>query len=302
MIRVSAPGKVYLCGEHAVVYGKHGICASISMRTRVSVESSDEFIIESFSGVSRGHPSKLYPYVAGAIKKIENLCEITPVKITISSEIPPASGLGSSASVTVATIKALSKMFGVELEKEEIARMAHEVEKEVQGSASRTDTYVSTFGGVLMLPEGEKLPVPNTSIIIAFTGVTSSTKELVASVRRLRERHPKVIDGVMEVIDSIAILVKERLKEGDLLSIGELMNINQGLLDSIGVSTEQISSIVYRARSSGAYGAKITGAGGGGSVVILSPSENSEKILNEIKPLCKEVFLTSIDTQGVREE
>jgi len=302
MIRVSAPGKIYLCGEHAVVYGKHGIAASIDMRTHITVEDSEEFLIDSFLGVSKGVSSNLYPYVSKVLEKLSKMLELSPVKIKISSQIPPASGLGSSASVTVATIKALSLFFGLEFEKEEIARLAYEVEREVQGSASRTDTYVSTFGGVFMLPEGERLPFLDAKIIIGFTGVTSSTKDLVNFVRSLREKYPEVIDWIMDAIDRISLRVKEKLEKGDLTSLGELMNINQGLLDSIGVSNEQISSIVYRARSAGAYGAKITGAGGGGSVVILSDEENSKEIVRAIEPLCEKVFVSSVDPHGVRLE
>jgi len=302
MIRVSAPGKVYLSGEHAVVYGKHGVVASINMRTHVTVEDSEEFLIDSYLGVSKGIFSDIYPYVSKVLEKFSRMVELSPVKIKISSEIPPASGLGSSASVTVATIKALSLFFDLELEKEEIAKLSYEVEREVQGSASRSDTYVSTFGGVFMLPEGERLPFLDARIIIGFTGVTSSTKELVSFVRSLREKYPEVIDWIMDAIDRISLRVKEKLEKRDLISLGELMNINQGLLDSIGVSNEQISSIVYRARSAGAYGAKITGAGGGGSVVILADEGNSEEIIKAIEPLCERVFVSSVDLHGVRLE
>ncbi|MBC7109597.1 MAG: mevalonate kinase [Archaeoglobi archaeon] len=303
MIRVSAPGKVYFCGEHAVVYGKHGIAGSINLRTHVEVEESSEFLIESYLGISRGLPSEIYPYVSKAVEKMGDFTELKPLRIKITSEIPPASGLGSSASVTVAVLKALSLAYGLELEREVIARIAHEVEKEVQGSASRTDTFVSTFGGIRMLPEGEKISMEgHADLIISFTGVSSSTKELVYSVRALREKYPEILDEIMNVIDALSFRVKEKLEKGDLHSLGELMNINQGLLDSIGVSNKQISSIVYAAREKGAYGAKITGAGGGGSVVILSPPEKSEEIIEAISPLSDRVLRTSIDFQGVREE
>ncbi|MDI3502877.1 MAG: mevalonate kinase [Archaeoglobi archaeon] len=303
MIRVSAPGKIYFCGEHAVVYGKHGIAGSVNLRTYVEVERSSEFLIDSYLGISRGLPSEIYPYVSRAVEKISEFHKPEPLKIKITSEIPPASGLGSSASVTVAVLKALSLAYDLELEREEIARIAHEVERDVQGSASRTDTFVSTFGGIRMLPEGEEVSMKgHADIIIAFTGVSSSTKELVSSVRALRDRYPEILDEIMDVIDALSFRVKEKLEKGDLRSLGELMNINQGLLDSIGVSNKQISSMVYAAREKGAYGAKITGAGGGGSIIVLSPPEKSEEIKEALSPLARSVLRTSIDFQGVREE
>jgi mevalonate kinase len=301
MITCSAPGKVYLFGEHAVVYGESAICCAVELRTKVSVEKSDEIIIESVLGQT-GLDLNVHPYVSYVIEKIRQFADIKGVRIVIESELPVGSGLGSSAAVTVATIQALNNLYECGLSLEDIARTAHEIERMVQGNASPTDTYVSTMGGVIMIPQRKKLDLINCPIVIGNTHKFSSTKELVGNVAKLRSDFPSVVKPILSNIGQISILAEKMVAESDYKTIGKLMNINQGLLDAIGVGSAELSSLVYAARGSGAISAKITGAGGGGCMVALAGENNAEDIAKAIENAGGEAIITNNTKEGVRLE
>ncbi|MBW6470986.1 MAG: mevalonate kinase, partial [Methanosarcinaceae archaeon] len=158
MITCSAPGKIYLFGEHAVVYGENAICCAVDLRTRVQVESDESvnISIESVLGKT-GIDFEIHPYVSAVIERMREFASIKGIRIKIESDIPVGSGVGSSAAVTVATIAALNRMFDCNLTLEDIAKLGHEIEIQVQGAASPTDTYVSTMGGVFMIPQRKQL-------------------------------------------------------------------------------------------------------------------------------------------------
>jgi len=301
MITCSAPGKVYLFGEHAVVYGENAICCAVELRTKVSVEKSDDIIIESVLGRT-GLDYEVHPYVSHAIETMRRFADIKGVLITIGSELPVGSGLGSSAAVTVASIQALNQLYECGLSLEDIAKTGHEIEKLVQGNASPTDTYVSTMGGVVMIPQKKKLDLINCPIVIGNTHKFSSTKELVGNVAKLRSEFPSVVEPILSNIGRMSLLAEELVANGDYTTMGKLMDVNQGLLDSIGVGSAELSALVYAARSSGAMCAKITGAGGGGCMIALAQEENADSIAEAIVKAGGEAIITRNTEEGVRLE
>ncbi|WP_340817670.1 mevalonate kinase [Methanolobus sp. WCC4] len=301
MITCSAPGKVYLFGEHAVVYGESAICCAVELRTKVHVEKSDDIIIESTLGTT-GIDHAIHPYVSYAIEKMQPLADIKGIRIVIESELPVGSGLGSSAAVTVATIKALDLLFECKLSLEDIAEMAHEVERMVQGNASPTDTYVSTMGGVVMIPQRKRLPLIECPIVIGNTNRFSSTKELVGNVAKLRNEFPDIIEPILSDIGQMSLLAEELVHEKDYGTIGRLMNVNQGLLDAIGVGSAELSDLVYAARNNGAISSKITGAGGGGCMIALAEDDTASSIAKAIEDAGGEAIITRNTKEGVRLE
>ncbi|MBP1910190.1 mevalonate kinase [Methanolobus bombayensis] len=301
MITCSAPGKVYLFGEHAVVYGESAICCAVELRTKVSVEKSDDMIIESVLGRT-GLDHEIHPYVSHAIEKMSQLADIQGIRIVIESELPVGSGLGSSAAVTVAIIQALNHLYKCGLSLEDIAKTGHEIERMVQGNASPTDTYVSTMGGVVMIPQRKKLDLINCPIVVGNTHKFSSTKELVSNVSKLRSDFPSIIEPILSNIGRMSIVAEELVAKGDYETIGQLMNVNQGLLDAIGVGSSELSTLVYAARNSGAISAKITGAGGGGCMVALARENNAEGIAKAIENAGGEAIITKNTEEGVRLE
>lgn len=298
MITCSAPGKIYLFGEHAVVYGEPAIACAVELRTRVTAASSDKITISSDLGTT-GLDHEIHPYVSSAIEKLGG----RNVSVKISSDIPVGSGLGSSAAVTIATLAAINLEFKLGHSNDELARMGHEIEQKVQGAASPTDTFVSTFGGVVEIPSRKRLDMLECGIVIGNTNkgaISKKTAKLVKHVAVLREEFPEVIDPIIRMIGSFSKKGEILVKKKDYISLGKLMNVNHGLLDALGVGTAELSVLVYAARSAGAYGAKITGAGGGGCMVALTDSPR--EVASAIENAGGRAIISHFNSSGVMQE
>jgi len=310
MATASAPGKVILFGEHAVVYGKPAIACAINKRAYAKVKKNSSGKINIKAGVSD------LRYVKKSIEvAFEHFNVGSGLDIEIASEMPSASGLGSSAAVSIATIYAIAKEFKKEISRSELAKLGHRVEKEVQGAASSTDTSTATFGGILFIEarqgKFERLAPVNLNLVIGDTGQEKSTKELVARVKERKERN-KVLDSVINCIGDITYKARdiileidradsEKEKKEKYIALGELMNINHGLLEALGVGTLRLAQLVHAARASGAAGAKITGAGGGGCMIALAPDdEKRKKISSAMKKLGFTAINAEIDKEGVK--
>ncbi|MDD1719289.1 MAG: mevalonate kinase [Methanoregulaceae archaeon] len=282
----SAPGKVFLFGEHAVVYGKPGIAVAIRPRVFVTVRKS-----------RNAHHAKS-PY-------IDSCFEVMGVKgsVYISSQIPSSSGLGSSAAVTVATLSAINDEFGLKYTLDDIARTAFEIEKKVQkGRASPTDTSVSTFGGLIFISgtQRRRLPVQNFHMVIGNSLVSHSTARMVEQVAEMKRKHPEVCNPILDAIEGVTLNALHHM--GDPPQLGKLMNINHALLEALGVGHSVLSRLVLASRSAGAYGAKITGAGGGGSMVALCPKHMKNRVAGAIEACEARAVITGVDTEGARKE
>jgi mevalonate kinase len=136
--------------------------------------------------------------------------------------------------------------------------------------------------------------------VIGDTGVFSSTKELVANVRQLRESYPELIEPLMASIGKISRIGETLVLSGDYASIGRLMNVNQGLLDALGVNILELSQLIYSARAAGAFGAKITGAGGGGCMVALTAPQKCTQVAQAIASAGGKVTVTKPTEQGLK--
>jgi mevalonate kinase len=296
MATASAPGKVILFGEHAVVYGEPAIAGAIDLRVRVRAEKAT-------SGLEIHSQTEDHRYVEKAVDMVlEHLGAAQGIAIEISSNLPPASGLGSSAAVSVATIAAVADLLGYELEKKVIASLGYQVELGVQGAASPTDTYTSTYGGIHYIVPGKKAFDPIQAalpLVVGYTGVERSTKELVAGVRRLREEYPEVVLPIIRNIGRLTRQARKHLEEGE--DVGELMNINHGLLEALGVSNNALSRLVHAAREAGARGAKLTGAGGGGCMIAYAPGREAA-VIEAIEGCGSTAFRAAISAEGVRLE
>ncbi|QLD87941.1 mevalonate kinase [Natronomonas salina] len=328
MTTSSAPGKVYLFGEHAVVYGEPAVPCAIERRARVTVEArdddrvsvrADDLTLDGFTvawgGEADDRPDVDVPtplveaamgYVDGAIERAREAAEAPAAgfDVTIESDIPLGAGLGSSAAVVVAGIDAATRELGVELDPAEIADLAYQVEYEVQeGQASRADTFCSAMGGAVRV-QGDDCrqirDVPNLPFVVGYDGGSGDTGQLVAGVRTLKEEYGFAADTV-EAIGDVVRSGEAALEDGDVEEVGRLMDFNHGLLSALGVSARSLDSMVWAAREADALGAKLTGAGGGGCVVALDRTEQTLTAL-EYTPGCEEAFRAELDTDGVRVE
>jgi len=310
----SAPGKVILVGEHFVVGGKPAIAIAINLRARVSVEtvdngnditirSKDLEIEETFSPEYIDEKSPLYPiYVAASLAR-QYISLDKGLDITITSELPPAAGMGSSAAVSVATAAAVIAL-QKRVDRSIVSKIAYEAEKIVHGKPSGIDNTISTYGGAILYIKEKgftriNLNLKNVALVLADTGVPRSTGEMVARVRKLKARYSSVLDPIYKSAEILAYEVAKALEMGDVKTIGELMNINHGLLSAIGVSTIELERLVYTARNTGALGAKLTGAGGGGLIVALCYKKDLSHIEKALRKYSKRVYVANISKRGV---
>lgn len=303
IVTASAPGKLMLFGEHAVVYDRPCIVTAVDSRVRVSVKipAIDEVTIcvptqtlPYVTDVSELLAPELLPshikFVAIAIKKFWGyIGETFGVHVITQSEFTESYGLGSSSAVTVATIKALSQATDRDISVEDIFKLGYETVLEAQeGAASGFDVAAAVCGGTLYFVTGGKVVTPITTIdelplVIGYSGVKANTAEYVRKVADRRQRYPKIVDLTMDNIESVVKDAKPALEQGDYEKLGQLMNLNQGYLHALGVSTYELDFLIHAARLNGAYGAKLSGAGAGDCMIALVSSENRPKVEDAIE-------------------
>src|SRR5881396_3784931 len=300
----SAPGKLILFGEHAVVFGEPALATAINLRAEVFTRPHAEWRAD---GGSLDEPR--YRYVKGAVQKAKAQ---GPLWLEVRSMVPSGAGLGSSAAVTVATLGALHGMVGA-IDPATIAREAFEVEHEVQGRASPIDTSTAAAGGALLVlrePREDLLwtierdtrrwclhraRLPDLEFVIGNTGISAATGPLVAKVRDRVERDPRAADMVRE-IGRITLEGLAALQRRDLVQAGRLMDRDHALLTELGVGHEMLDRLVAAARPS-SYGAKLTGAGGGGSMFALT--DRPSKTAEAIRSAGGKAFVVQADSRGV---
>ena len=273
-------------GEHAVVYGKPGIAMAIKPRVFVTVRKTK-------------HPQRAKsPYIDGCFDSMGVLGSVY-----INSQIPSSSGLGSSAAVTVATLSAINDEFSLHKTRDDIADMAFEIEKKVQkGRASPTDTTVSMYGGIVLISGGSRrrLPPQNLHLVIGDSLVSHSTAKMVEQVGEQKKKHPEIVDPILDAIEGVSMSAIHHLNNPK--ELGRFMDMNHALLEALGVGHPQLSKIVLVARAEGAFGAKITGAGGGGCMIALCPKQLKQRVANAIEACDARAIVTGIDTEGARKE
>ncbi len=229
------------------------------------------------------------------------------ISVNVECEIPVAAGLGSSASTTVAIISAVAKSQGVELDRKEIFKIAFVPENFLHGKPSGVDQAACIYGGMIQFTRPANVkPVQaktNPWILVCDTGIHHATKTLVGAVVEKSKRQRADFQEHLEEVSQISSGVVKALKSGDNEKLGRLMYRNHELLRRIGVSHPKLDHLVRTAKESGALGAKLTGAGGGGCVIVLCESEKVRDRMSRI--VGREgatPYKIAMDTEGVRSE
>ncbi len=278
-----AAGKVILLGEHAVVYGKHALALPIEnamtahcKKTKgpVVLRIPDWGIDESFR--------RNVESVSGAAAILQLLLRQMEVaaenlEMEVQSRLPVAQGLGTSAALAAAMARALNALLGLNLADDEINRLTFECEKLAHGEPSGIDNTLAVYGQALLFRKNDQ-PISRSinlkrtpPLVIACSGIPGMTLDQVAAVRKRYERNPSLYDSLFDEIDRLSLAGLEALEAEDYATLGAQMNVCHGILNGIEVSTPELETMVALARNNGAIGAKLTGAGGGGSIVALCP-------------------------------
>jgi mevalonate kinase len=296
MTTSSAPGKIILFGEHAVVYGRPALAVPVTQvhadveisdatRAGIWIDAPDVNLHAELNTLPSDHP------IASVINNLFFLLRVSPfpnLEIKISSTIPVASGLGSGAAVTVALTRALSSRFGHSMADEEVNAFTHEIEKLHHGTPSGIDNTVVTYAMPVYFVRGQPIETFNVgvpfTILIADTGIPAPTKKSVADVRQLWKSDKKRWENLFEEVGDIAFAARHVIKEGWIKMLGALMDENHSLLREMTVSSPELDHLVETARKAGALGAKLSGSGRGGNMIALVDPEKAETvslILNE---------------------
>jgi len=307
--KASAPGKVILFGEHFVVYGIKSILCAINKRITVTAEKIDEEKIciksEMYDVVLEPNKSiseidfKLRPFYYLSNKIIHN--QNTGIKIEIESEIPLGVGLGSSSACCVASAAAILGLFS-ETSKERVLELAIEAEKTIFQNTSGADCTVCTYGGIMEYDKKNKFKKiesePNFHLVIANSNIKHSTELVVAGVKRFGEENR---DEFSKLCNNESKLIEDALKflkENNIKGLGEIVIQNQKYLETIGVSNDKLREMIQVGQKF-SFGAKITGAGGGGCIFALTDESNLKQTIKEFKDKNYECFSVKIDFRGL---
>ncbi|MFK7913544.1 MAG: mevalonate kinase, partial [Pseudomonadales bacterium] len=280
--RSSACGKVILLGEHAVVYGRSAIALPIPLAVESIVQpnsSSDVQLIIPRWGLEQKIRPDNTQGVSGILFTLIRELELAGRGMTIEviPHVPRAMGLGGSSALAVAIIRALDAAYRLQLQDAEINRLAFECEKAAHGTPSGVDNTVATYGQPLVYRRAEsgepqfdtlKLAEP-IDIVIGITGKESLTANMVGRVRNAWQAHRGRYETIFDQIQSLTDAGAEAASIGHWQDLGELMNLCHGYLNALQLSTPELEELIHVARSAGALGAKLTGGGGGGSMVAL---------------------------------
>ena len=294
----TAPGKIILFGEHAVVYGRPAIAVPVTqVKARaivtanprgqpgqVDIHAPDVGLNAGLADLPKDHPLATAVYLAAERLQVRR---IPACSLKVTSTIPLAAGLGSGAAVTVAILRAFSAFLGNPLPDEQVSELAFAVEKLHHGTPSGIDNNVVTYARPVYYVRGEPMQVITITrpftIVIGDTGIPSPTARAVSDVRQAwegnRDHHEALFDSAGAIADS----ARQAIESGNVELLGPLMDANHGLLVKMGVSCPELEHLVKAARTAGAFGAKLSGAGRGGNMIALVTPEIANKVANALQ-------------------
>jgi len=292
-ITSTAPGKIILFGEHAVVYNRPAIAVPlVQVRARVTamaeprwkpgrvmIQAADLNQQSFLDELPQTDPLGLVAHLVLSETGIDRPPACT---LRISSTIPIAAGLGSGAAVSVAMIRSFAEFLGRPLSNERVSALAYEVERTYHGTPSGIDNTVITYQLPVFFVRGQpievlNLPAPFT-IIVADTGIRSQTASAVGDVRQAWERQPDYFESLFDEIGEIAREARRLIENGQPLRLGPLMDRNHELLCALGVSCLELDRLAQAARSAGALGAKLSGGGQGGNMIALVKDDDTRSV------------------------
>ncbi|NWG34918.1 MAG: mevalonate kinase [Chloroflexi bacterium] len=325
----SAPGKIILFGEHAVVYGRPALAVPVTQvhadveilasdRPGIWIAAPDIALHSDLNSLPSDHPiaAVIHNFLflsrtsfSPAGRGAEEEGSFPNLSIKITSTIPVASGLGSGAAVTVALVRALSSHLDYPMSDEEVNAFAYEIEKLHHGTPSGIDNTVVTYGKPVYFVKSPPSPARGGAggevetftvgtpftIVIGDTGLPAPTRDSVGDVRKLWEAEKERWEGVFDEIGEIAKQARNAIERGRTKELGGLMNQNHVLLQEMTVSSPELDRLVETARTAGALGAKLSGGGRGGNMIALVEPEKADSVASSLMNAgAKRVIVTAV--------
>jgi len=307
MTTSSAPGKIILFGEHAVVYGRPALAvpvtqvqatATVSENSRggIMIEAPNINLSAELSSLAPDHPLAT---IINSVFSILSISNPPPCTVYLQSTIPVASGLGSGAAVSVAIIRALSMFLGQTLSDERVNALAFKAEKLYHGTPSGIDNTVVTYGKPVYFIKRKPIKTFHVGtpfmIMIGGTGMPAPTKESVTAVRKLWESDKPHWEKIFTRVGEIVWNARQAIERGDTIELGRLMDANHSLLQQMTVSCAELDQLVEAARKSGALGAKLSGGGRGGNMIAIVEKENAPAVARALSSAgAKRTILTQV--------
>ncbi|KAI7688113.1 hypothetical protein SSS_04307 [Sarcoptes scabiei] len=214
---------------------------------------------------------------------ITDLSEFKSITVNVTSNMPNGAGLGSSSSYIVSLAKALFDAFKITIDQEILNRWCFEMDKLFHGKPSGIDNSICTYGGALLFEGGKIIEqvkhesIPNFKVILVNTGIQRNTKAMIERCRKRFDLYPELSEQVMITIGMISKQIWQSLKQKDNADLSDCIKLNQNLLEYLDVGHPKISEIIEIAKRNG-FVAKLTGAGGGGIVMIYLDCKNPSTI------------------------
>jgi mevalonate kinase len=307
----SGYGKVILFGEHFVVHGVPGIVSAIDSTTDAEVTKvQSEINVKDERKTAKGYSEEKRLQQLESIDRMLKAMGIDPkigLDIWVGGTLPGFSGLGASAASSVAIARAIAQELHMKVSEEKINQVAYEGEKAYAGNPSGIDNTAATYGGFMWFKKNlgggpdnvERLSIKApVEIVIGSTGKVANTKAMVEGVAERKNKDPQKYNLIFKRAEELCYEGRAALEFFNLKKVGELMNENHRLLQEIEVSSKELDLLVEEAHKQGAIGAKLTGGGGGGCMVALTPGkELQDKVATAIKGLGFEVLSTKIGVQ-----
>ena len=310
VISQSASGKSILLGEHAVVYGQPAIAIPISSR-RVTVRVEPNLrgpagklrviapmldLDQDFSALPESHP--IYQAIRLTLKELE-IEQIPACTLTLSANLAVSSGLGFSAALAVALIKALAEFLGHPLDLETVNRLAFVCETFVHGHPSGIDNTTITYEKPILFQKGFEPTIlkPNKALhfVLADSGIRKSTHDTVAQLREELTLNPDFVQPRIEEIGDLVRKATTNLTDVNRALQAELINRNQELLRELDLSCPELDRLIDIALANGALAAKLTGGGKGGHMLALVEESQIENVFSALNQASGgKAFRTSI--------
>lgn len=301
-VKVSAPGKLMLLGEHAVVYGYPCLVTAVDKRLYVEakiIDGREDEIVSPQVKESR--------FVLESIAYFKEKFHINKfVKIKTNGDFSHSVGLGSSSAVTVATFCALSSIFNISLTPKELFDLSYKVTLTIQGLGSGFDIAAATFGKTLYFLTGgktiETLKTDTLPIIVGYSGEKADTPFFVRKVAEAFKAKKTDMYQLFSQIMKLVEVAKDDIVNKNYIRLGRLMTENHRILQALGVSTQRLDQMVDAAIKAGAWGAKLSGAGGGDCMIALTSKEKKISVESAIIGAGGEIIEVKNNADGVKIE